>query len=313
MNNTFLYVVTVLIWGSTWIAINYQLGDIAPSVSLVYRFGLAAVIIFGYCHFKKLPLRFSSKQHIQFILFGLTLFSSNYYLLYTAQLYINSALTCIGFSTILFFNVFNARIWFKTKINKQTYTGGLFGLIGITTLFWPQINQLTLGKETLIGLGICLTATFIASTGNMLSIKNQKMNLPLMPAVAWGMFYGASFMAFIALMKGESYTLSLTPTYLISLLYLSIFGSVIAFASYLTLLNRIGAHKASYTTIMFPAVAVVISTFVEQFSWSSYTVIGLVIILLGNLFVLVKPSLAKATNRPANIEPSFPHNKPIAE
>jgi len=313
MNNTFLYIVTVLIWGSTWIAINYQLGDIAPTISLVYRFGLATVTIFTYCHFKKLPLRFNGKHHLQFILFGLTLFSSNYYLLYSAQQYINSALTCIAFSTILFFNIFNARIWYKTQISKQTYIGGLFGLIGITTLFWPQINHLTLGKETLFGLGICLMATFIASTGNMLSIKNQKLNLPLMPAVAWGMFYGASFMALIALLQGESFAISLAPSYLISLFYLSIFGSVIAFASYLTLLNRIGAHKASYTTIMFPAVAVVISTFVEQFSWSSYTVIGLVIILLGNLVVLAKPKTTKEIKNSANIESSFCQNKPITE
>lgn len=305
MNNTFLYLITVLIWSSTWIAIKYQLGDVAPSASLAYRFGLAAAVIFAYCYVKKLPLQFDRKQHLQFLLFGLTLFSCNYYLLYAAQRYINSALTCIAFSTILFFNIFNARIWYKTKINKQTYVGGLLGLIGITTLFWPQISHLTLGKETLTGLGICLLATLVASTGNMLSIKNQKMDLPLMPANAWGMLYGTLFMMAVTVIKGEAFTLSLTPSYLISLFYLSLFGSVIAFASYLTLLNRIGAHKASYSTIMFPAVAVIISTFVEDFNWSVFTVAGLIFILFGNLVVLTKSKEKVKEKRNSNIEQSM--------
>ncbi|MFT5003996.1 MAG: drug/metabolite transporter (DMT)-like permease, partial [Flavobacteriales bacterium] len=92
---------------------------------------------------------------------------------------------------------------------------------------------------------------------------------------------------------GQTFNFSFTVQYISSLLYLSIFGSVIAFGCYLTLLARIGAHKASYATIMFPAVAVVISSFVEGFTWDSYTFIGLGLMLAGNLVVLAKPSKPK--------------------
>ena len=289
MNNTFLYIITVLIWGSTWIAINYQLGDVVSEVSLFYRFGLAALVLFVYCRYKQVPLNFSARYHLQFFLFGMTLFGCNYLFLYSAQQHINSALTCIAFSMIMFFNVFNARIWYGTKITKPVYLGGLLGLVGIITLFWPQINDTQLGPETLLGLGLCITGTLFASTGNMLSMKNQQMQIPLMSANAWGMAYGATFMALMALLQGKEFSFDYSVSYITSLLYLSIFGSVIAFGSYLTLLNRIGAHKASYASIMFPAVAVVISTFVENFSWSLFTVAGLSFILAGNLVVLMKP------------------------
>lgn len=289
MNNTFLYIITVLIWGSTWIAINYQLGDVTAEASITYRFALAALVLFAYCKYKKLPLKFALKQHIQFAMFGITLFGVNYYLLYSAQQHINSALTCIAFSSIMFFNVFNARIWYGTKITKQVYLGGLLGLIGITTLFWPQINDTQLGAETLLGLSFCVAGTLFASTGNMLSMKNQKMNIPLMSANTWGMCYGAIFMALVVIVQGKTFNFDYSFAYITSLLYLSIFGSVIAFGSYLTLLNRIGTHKASYASIMFPAVAVVISTLVEDFSWTQYTVTGLGFILVGNLVVLIKP------------------------
>jgi drug/metabolite transporter (DMT)-like permease len=296
MNNTFLYVITVLIWGTTWIAIKYQLGDVPSEASIVYRFGLAAIIMFAYCRFKNLPLTFNKKQHLQFFFFGISLFGCNYYFIYSAQQHINSALTSIAFSMIMFFNVVNARILFKTKITQQTYIGALLGLTGIVVLFWPQVNDTKLGAETLLGLSLCLVGTFLASMGNMVSMKNKIMNLPMMQANAWGMFYGTISMTILLLAQGKSFTFSYTLPYISSLIYLSIFGSIIAFASYLTLLNNIGAHKASYTSVMFPAVAVLISTLVEDFSWNIYTVVGLLIIVAGNIVVLTKPRKRKYNN-----------------
>jgi drug/metabolite transporter (DMT)-like permease len=293
MSNSFLYIVTVIIWGSTWIAINYQLGDVAPEVSIVYRFGLAAIIMFAYCRFKKLPLVFSAKQHAQLFAFGLTLFGCNYYLLYNAQAHINSALTSIAFSTLMIVNIINARIWYKTRISSQVYLGGALGLVGIVTLFWPQISNTEFADSTLLGLGFCMLGVIFASTGNMLSIKNQHSKIPVLPATAWGMLYGSSFMFVLALVQGKTFNFSFTVPYISSLLYLSIFGSVIAFGCYLTLLERIGAHKASYATIMFPAVAVVISSFVEGFIWDIYTFSGLSLMLAGNLVVLAKPKKVK--------------------
>jgi len=296
MSNSILYIITVLIWGTTWIAINYQLGDVPPEASIVYRFGLAALILFAYCRIKNLSLKFNNKQHLQFMFFGLTLFGCNYFFLYSAQQHINSALTSIAFSMIMFFNVVNARIWFKTKITQRTYLGALLGLAGIIVLFWPQINDTELGAETLLGLSLCFVGTLFASTGNMVSMKNKLMDLPMMQANAWGMFYGSAFMTILLLAQGKSFEFSYTLPYVSSLIYLSIFGSIIAFASYLTLLNNIGAHKASYASVMFPAVAVVISSFVEGFSWNIYTVIGLLIILAGNIVVLTKPRNSKKLN-----------------
>ncbi len=136
MSNTSLYVLTVLIWGSTWLAINYQLGDVAPEASVAYRFALAAFILFIFAKIKKLPMRFPLKQHGLFIAFGMCLFGLNYFLLYNAQQLINSALACIAFSTLMLMNLVNARIFYNTKITKQAYYGGAFGLFGIITLFW---------------------------------------------------------------------------------------------------------------------------------------------------------------------------------
>lgn len=289
MSNSFLYLVTVIIWGSTWIAINYQLGDVAPEASVTYRFVLAAAILFIFAKVKRLPLSFSLKQHGLFAAFGICLFGMNYLLLYTAQQHINSALTCIAFSTLMLMNIVNTKIFYNTKITKQLYLGGAFGLFGIVTLFWPQLTDIELGAATFLGLGLCLLGTFSASIGNMLSIKNQKNNVPIVQANAWGMLYGAMFTCLVVVMQGKQFNFSFDVAYLSSLLYLSLFGSVIAFGCYLTLMTRIGAHKTSYANIIFPAIAVLISTVVEGFVWSEFTVIGLSFVVLGNVVVLTKP------------------------
>jgi len=289
MNNSFLYILTVVIWGSTWIAINYQLGDVAPEASVSYRFALAAFMLFLFAKVKQLPLSFSITQHGLFAAFGICLFGMNYLLLYTAQQHINSALSCIAFSTLMLMNIVNAKIFYKTQITKQVYLGGAFGLLGIVTLFWPQLTDMELGAATFLGLGLCLLGTLSASIGNMLSIKNQRNNVPIVQANAWGMLYGAIFTGLAVVMQGKQFSFSFEPAYLGSLLYLSLFGSVIAFGCYLTLMTRIGAHKTSYANIIFPAIAVLISTVVEGFVWSEFTVIGLSLVLLGNLVVLTKP------------------------
>lgn len=288
MSNSILYLLTVLIWGSTWIAINYQLGDVAPEASVSYRFLLAAIILFVFVKVKRLPMLFSLKQHALFAAFGICLFGMNYLLLYNAQQHINSALTCIAFSTLMLMNIINAKVFFKTHITKQVYFGGAFGLFGIVTLFWPQLTDVDLGATTFLGLGLCLLGTFSASMGNMLSIKNQKNNIPIVQANAWGMLYGAIFTSLAVVVQGKQFTFSFEPAYLTSLVYLSLFGSVIAFGCYLSLMTRIGSHKTSYANIIFPAIAVLISTVVEGFAWSEYTIIGLSFVLLGNLVVLTK-------------------------
>ncbi|MGL1957033.1 MAG: EamA family transporter [Colwellia sp.] len=293
MSNSLLYLITVLIWGSTWIAISYQLGDVTPEASVSYRFILAAFILFIFAKIKKLPLQFSIKQHGLFAAFGICLFGMNYLLLYTAQQHINSALACIAFSTLMLMNIVNAKIFYKTHITRQVYLGGTLGLFGIVTLFWPQLTDIALGAATFFGLGLCLLGTFSASIGNMLSIKNQKNNIPIVQANAWGMLYGAIFTGLAVILQGKQFNFSFELTYLSSLIYLSLFGSVIAFGCYLSLMTRIGAHKTSYANILFPAIAVMISTVVEGFVWSEYTVIGLSLVLLGNLVVLTKPSTFK--------------------
>jgi len=286
MSNRLLYLVTVLIWGSTWIAIEFQLGTVAPEVSVFYRYLLAATLLFAWCRVRGLKLRFGLRAHARFASLGILLFSVNYILAYDAQQYITSALSALAFSTMVWMNIINARIFFGTRAGWRVIAGSVLGVGGIAFLFLPQIGHYSLSDATMYGASLAVLGAFLASMGNMVSQSAQKDGLPIIQSNAWGMFYGALLTAAIALWQGREFNFDPASGYVISLAYLTLFGSIIGFGSYLTLLGRIGAHKAGYVMVMFPVVALVISVLFEGLQLSGSILAGVILVLAGNVLIL---------------------------
>ncbi len=286
MNNLLFYAATVLIWGSTWIGIKLQLGVVDPMLSVGYRFALASVLLLLWCMLKKLPMRFSASEHLFIALQGTFLFAINYLLFYFAELYIASGLAAVIFSTILLMNMINGALFLRSSIDLKVVAGGILGLAGIVLVFKPEISSFTLLNHGLRGILLCVVATYLASLGNILSARNQKRKLPVVQTNAFGMTYGAILMLLLAVLSGKSFHIDLTFTYLGSLAYLSVFGSIIAFGCYLTLIGNIGADRAAYSTLLFPLVALAISTIWEGYHWTGSAICGVALILSGNLLML---------------------------
>lgn len=286
MKSTALYILTVLIWGSTWLAIEFQLGVVAVEISLLYRFSLAAILMWGYCLYTSLPMGFSIKNHGFFILLAGCNFALNYLVLYWAQHYLNSAMSSIAFSTLLIMNIINSRIFFGKPITVRILCGATLGLAGITALFWQDIKTLDLASEAIIGLSLALGGTFLASLGNMTSVRNSMNNIGILQGNAWGMLYASLLLLSVAILNGSAFTFDTRLPYVTSLIYLSLFGTVIAFACYFALLKDIGPEKASYTVVLFPLVAVALSMLFEGFVWHAHTALGFVLVITGNVVVL---------------------------
>ena len=286
MNNTLLYVATVLIWGTTWFAIEFQLGTVAPEVSIVYRYAGASMLLFAWSRYRGLNIRFRLQDHARFVLLGILLFGVNYVLAYRAQIYITSALTAIAFSTMVWMNIINARIFFGVRAGRRVLFGALLGVAGIFTLFAPQVSEFSLTDAVFYGSVLAVGGAVLASFGNMVSQAAQKRDLPVIQSNAWGMLYGAIVSAIIAANGGYSFSFDWSVAYVTSLAYLTLFGSIFAFGAYLTLLGRIGAHKAGYAMVMFPVVALTISVVFEGLQIDAPLIVGTLLVLAGNLFVL---------------------------
>lgn len=286
MSNTLLYVIAVLIWGSTWLGIEFQLGVVAPEASVVYRYALASLMLFGWAFARGLRLRFEVRAHAWFVLLGVCLFSLNYVLAYRAQVHLTSAMCALAFTAMVWMNILLSRAIFGTRIGGRVLVGAALGIVGIVTLFAPRIGEVSLGDSVFSGSLLAVLGAFVASAGNMVSQKAQLEKLPVIQSNAWGMFYGTLLTAAYVLASGREFAFEPSAEYVLSLLYLSFFGSVVAFGAYLTLLGRIGAHRAGYAVVMFPVVALVLSMLFEGLVLDTYIVLGTLLVLTGNVFVL---------------------------
>lgn len=289
MKNIVLYLITILVWGSTWLAIKYQLGVVDPMVSVIYRFALASVLLMLFCRIKGLSLRFSAKDHLFMVLLGALLFSVNYWLVYVAEVYVTSGLVAVIFSSIVFLNIANGSFFLGTVVEKKMVAGAVLGIIGIALIFMPEIEAFDLSDKGLFGLFMGFISVLLASFGNITSARNTKNHIPVIQANAFGMGYGAILLTLMALVMGKEFTFTASLPYMGSLVYLSVFGSIIAFYSYLTLIGTIGADKASYAIMVVPVVALVLSSFFEGYAWNVSAIAGLFLVVAGNFLALFKP------------------------
>lgn len=294
MKNILLYISTVLIWGSTWYAIIFQVGEVHPIISVSYRFAIAGFILLIFAKLKGLNLSYSLQEHLYMLLQGLFLFGFNYWLIYSSEISLTSGLVALIFSTLVFMNIFNARVFLKNTIPLKVYMGALLGLTGIVMIFYTDVLSFSFSSTTSIALLLAISGAYISSLGNIISARNQTARLPIIQSNAFGMIYGSIAMAIMALIMGIPFSYEFTFSYSISLIYLSIFGSILAFGSYLTLIGSIGPSRAGYVQLVVPVIALSISTIFENYQWTLLGLFGVVFILVGNLIVIEKKRTAQA-------------------
>ena len=292
MSNLSLYLASVLIWGSTWIAITFQYGVVAAEVSVAYRFWLAGALLMAWCAVRGEALRFTLREHGWLALQGALMFGFNYVWVYLAEQRIPSGLVATLFSLMVFLNLIGARIAFGTPIPGKALVGAALGVVGVAFICLPGAGT-ALGPGLGGGVTLALLGTLSASFSNLLSQRNQRHGLPVLQGNAYGMLYGAALVTLYCLVLGRPFAFDPSLRYLGSLAFLAVFGSVLAFGAYLTLIGRIGAGRAGYTMVATPLVALLISTVVEGLRWQPTLALGVALCLGGNLLVL-RPAKVKA-------------------
>jgi drug/metabolite transporter (DMT)-like permease len=289
-----IFFMTVLIWGSTWIAIKYQAGPVAPEASVAYRFLGAALLLFLWCGLRGLRLRFSRRDHLFMALQGLCLFCLNYVPVYWASKWLTSGLVAVAFSSVVVFSILLGALVHRRAIEPRVGFGALLGIGGLTLVFWPELRGVTLADLTLVAIGLTLVGAFMGSTGTLVGSRNSKAGLPVLPVSAFGMLYGGLATAAYVTVSPAGWAWDPSPAYGAALAYLILIGSVIGFWGFLTTVARLGPERASYIPVLFPVVALAISTLAEGYAWPPEAVAGLGLVLAGNFLVLIKPAMAPA-------------------
>jgi drug/metabolite transporter (DMT)-like permease len=275
-----------LIWGSTWLAIKFQLGVVAPEVSVAYRFGLAAFLLASWCIAAGKSLRFSLRTHFYLAAVGVLLFGLNYVCVYLAERFLASGLVAVLFATMVFMSPIGMRVFFGTPLSPRMLVAAGLGMAGIALLFWPELMQASHGGDEAYGVALGLFGTVIATGGNLVAVRNHAAGIPTFPGTVWGMAYGASTAATMALVRGVPWTFDASLPYVLSLTYLAVFGSIVAFGAYLTLLKRVGAGPSAFVAVTTPVVALALSTLLEGYRWTPLALCGVALAVFGNWLAL---------------------------
>jgi drug/metabolite transporter (DMT)-like permease len=269
-----LFTIASLIWGSTFWAITLQLGEIPPAVSVVYRFALASGALFAWCLVRGDKLRLPWRTQKWALLQGFFTFGLSYVCTYNAEQFVVSALVAVLFALMVFWTPLLSRLVFGTPIPRKTWTAGAASIAGVTLLFWHSIQGALSGNQAsgqggeshmLLGLALGIVASIASAAGSIVVGKVREQSTNLILTTGWSMFWGTCMVALWCVASGQPFLMPHTASYVLGLLHLAIFGSVVAFICYFTLINRIGSAKAVYIGVITPVLSVLMSIRLEHY------------------------------------------------
>jgi drug/metabolite transporter (DMT)-like permease len=286
LKNWQLFAICVLVWSTTWYAITFQVGLTPPEVGVALRFALAGVVVLAMCVARGERLRYSAAEHARLAVQGGFMYGVSYLCVYHAELHVVSGLVAVGYSASPLVTGLGARVLYGTSLTSRFLSGGVLGLVGVTLIFWPEFGRTAGDAETLLGVIFTVSAVLLSAAGSLSASRNRAHGLPFWPALGFGMLYGAALCAVVALFQGESFAVPAVASWWVALLYLALAGSILTFASYLRLQERVGPGPAGSVGVMPPVLALTVSMVFESYHPDALTFVGAALAVAGNVLML---------------------------
>ena len=272
------------IWGSTWLFIKLGLEDLPPITFAGIRFVIACAILFFLIRARATRLPDNRRDWWLLASTGVLSFSLNYGLVFWGEQYISSGLAAVLQSTLPAFGLVFAHLHLPgERMTWSKIFGVVLGVLGVAVVF---SNQLAIagGKALAGSIALVLSAMFAAYSNVLVKAHGRKLEPTIL--AAGQMFFGLIPLLLIGvLLEGNPLRFRWTAMAVLSLLYLAVVGSVIAFVLYYWLVRHVDVTKTMLISLFTPVVAVVLGMVVlgEDLSWR--TVAGGVMIMAGVRFV----------------------------
>ncbi|MBU2379765.1 MAG: EamA family transporter [Alphaproteobacteria bacterium] len=283
--------ICAVIWGTTWYAITWQLGTVDPVASLVWRFGLAALVLIVGCAVTGRSLKLTRSQHLAALGQGAFVFAISYSFTYAAEGHVASAIVAVVFAALAFLNLVMFRLVVGQKASRAAWMGAGLGIIGVAVLSGGEALGAGFDQRALTGIGLAVLAVLSSAVGNYFSWKGQTLGSAVLPQTGWAMAYGTAMLALYGFATGAHFTIDPSPGYLISLAHLSLLGSVVAFVVYFSVARARGYALASYISALTPPIAMLVSVLFEdaRFGWTAAA--GLMLVLAGQALLIRAPKV----------------------
>ena len=293
-----LFAICVVTWGTTWHAITYQVNDMPAEIGVAIRFALAGATVLLACRWRSVSLSFSLADHAALALQGVFLYGVSYVCVYHAERFVPSGLVAVGYSASPLLAGVGAALLFGTALVSRFVVGGLLGLVGVALIFWPEITRPSGGERATLGAVFTMASVLLSGIGSLAASRNRHRGLPLLPSMGFGMLYGAVAAALVSLASGASFVRPTAPSWWLALAYLALAGSVLAFACFLTIQDRVGPGPAATIGVMTPLLALVVSLAFEGFRPDVLTAIGAALAVAGNALMLIPAARRPVARQP---------------
>lgn len=280
------YILAVLIWGTTWYAMIFQVAEVSAAASLTYRYLGAGLVLLILSAMAGRRVRLTGPEHLWCMIQGLVMYSFGYWLTYIVTEWLTTGIIALMFASTSAITMVMTAILTRRLPAGRAALGALMGVIGIGLVFSPEITRTSInGPESWASVLVAFAVVLFAA-GGLIGARLQE-TMPPLTALGWPMLYGSLILALLTMARGEQFGFDWSVAYIGSLLYLMLFGSVAVFMLYFRVIEQIGAEKGSYATVIFPLVALGVSTVLEDYQWPALALIGVPLALAGNALVLM--------------------------
>lgn len=284
---TLAFILVVFAWSTSWIMIKFQLEKVPEGLSVSYRFLGASLILFAIAWFKNFTLKFNSKQHRLIFLQGINLFFFNHLFFYSAIHYVSSGVAATFSALSVIIMPLIDYLIHKTKLSPKILIGAILGVLGVAFISSSEIDINNFDKNVLKGILLCLLGVTSFSFGGVIGKELKLDNIKtLISSTAYSMLYGATLSLLVAFAINKTIIFDFSAQYIFSLLYLILIPGIVGYCSILFLVDKIGSARASYTALLYPVFALIISGIFENYHFTFLTFLGIILVILGNLIAL---------------------------
>lgn len=284
------FLAVTLIWGTTWFVIRDQLGVVPASWSVTYRFLLGGLVMLVVARLGSGSMKIA-RGDIGFVgLFGIAQFVANFNFVYRAEQHITSGLVATVFALLFVPNALFSRLFLGQRTAIQFWIGSAIAIGGLSLLFINEARgDASSQSQTLTGIGFTMIGVLSASTANVMQATQRARAMSMPTMLGWGMVFGAVIDSLVAWRLSGPPVFDMRPSYIAGLAYLSVFASALAFTLYFGTIRQIGAAKAAYSSVIIPIIAMLISTYAEDYRWTTLAAGGAALAMVGAIIALSAP------------------------
>ncbi|WP_176597142.1 MULTISPECIES: DMT family transporter [Sphingobium] len=281
------FILVTLIWSSTWIVIRDQLGSVPASWSVCYRFLLAGVAMAIFARLRGVPLNIGGRGLVFAGLLGVAQFVMNFNFVYRAEHFLTSGVVAVVYAMLLIPNSILAYLFFRQPVSRAFVAGSVVAVAGIALMLVHEYRGASVRPDmVLLGAAFSIAGLLSASAANVMQGMEIARRLPMVAVLAWAMLIGAGVDALFAWVTTGPPVIEARWSYLAGIAWLGLAGSVVTFPLYFRLIQRMGAGRAAYSSVLIPVIAMLISTLAEGYRWTGLAGAGALLAIAGMVVAL---------------------------